>query len=241
MPNRIIKESICTSETIDQLSAEEECLFYRIIVNCDDYGRADARIAVLASRCYPLRSSVIKHNLLIKMLNKLQDVGLLYLYCDGKYLQVKTWELHQQIRAKRSKFPAPGESDINGYHLISNDSICHRNPIQSESESESESKLMFDKFYLEYPRKKAPADARKAWAKINPNEYESIMNGLAKAKASNDWQKENGQYIPYPATFLNGRRWEDEYDSMPNKPQLSIAQQSIVDFVKQIREENHDA
>lgn len=38
MPSRIIKESICTSETLAALSAEAERLFYRIIVKCDDYG-----------------------------------------------------------------------------------------------------------------------------------------------------------------------------------------------------------
>jgi hypothetical protein len=31
---------------------------------------------------------------------------------------------------------------------------------------------------------------------------------------SADWTKNNGQYIPLPATYLNGRRWEDE----PGKP-----------------------
>ena len=25
-----------------------------------------------------------------------------------------------------------------------------------------------------------------------------------------DWLKENGKYIPFPATYLNGKRWEDE-------------------------------
>ena len=36
MPNRIIRESICTSDSIDKLSWFEEVLFYRLIVNCDD-------------------------------------------------------------------------------------------------------------------------------------------------------------------------------------------------------------
>ena len=42
MPNRIIKESICTSCEIDSLTPEQEVFFYRLIVNCDDYGRMDA-------------------------------------------------------------------------------------------------------------------------------------------------------------------------------------------------------
>ena len=49
MPNRILKESVCTSDSIDSLSWFEECLFYRLIVNCDDYGRFDGRVAVIKS------------------------------------------------------------------------------------------------------------------------------------------------------------------------------------------------
>lgn len=45
MPNRMIKESICTSETLAQLTPEEERLFYRLLVNADDFGRFDGRAA----------------------------------------------------------------------------------------------------------------------------------------------------------------------------------------------------
>ena len=50
MPNRIIKESICTSETLDKLNWFEEVFWYRLIVTCDDFGRMDARIPILKSR-----------------------------------------------------------------------------------------------------------------------------------------------------------------------------------------------
>ena len=54
--NRIIKESICASDTIDQLTYFEEVFFYRLIVNCDDYGRFDARLPILKARLFPLKS-----------------------------------------------------------------------------------------------------------------------------------------------------------------------------------------
>ena len=38
MPSRILKESICTSESLAYLSAEAEVLFYRLIVKADDFG-----------------------------------------------------------------------------------------------------------------------------------------------------------------------------------------------------------
>ena len=55
MSNRILKESICASENIDGLSAFQETFFYRLIVNCDDYGRMDARAKILAARLFPLK------------------------------------------------------------------------------------------------------------------------------------------------------------------------------------------
>jgi len=130
MPNRIIKESICTSDTIDQLSWFEEVFFYRLIVNCDDYGRFDARTPILKARLFPLKSVTEKQ--ISDALNKLSTVGIVTVYeYDGRpYLQLVTWDKHQQIRAKKSKYPAP---DVACNHMISDDIKCPRNPIQSES------------------------------------------------------------------------------------------------------------
>lgn len=110
MPNRIIKESICTSESVDQLTAFQETVFYRLIVNCDDFGRLDARAKILKSKLFPLKD--IRTDQIEESLKALSSAELVVLYTvDGKpFLQMKTWEKHQQIRAKKSKYPAP-ESD----------------------------------------------------------------------------------------------------------------------------------
>ena len=139
MPNRIIKESICTSDNIDQLSAFQETVFYRMIVNCDDYGRMDARPKILASKLFPLKD--IRANQMEEALRALTSAELVILYeVDGKpFLQMKTWERHQQIRAKKSKYPGSECGKIISgsicKQMIADDSKCPRNPIQSESES----------------------------------------------------------------------------------------------------------
>lgn len=152
MPNRILKESICVSDSIDGLGWFEEVLFYRLIVNCDDYGRFDGRPAIIKNRLFPL-----KENLTVKTvsgaINKLVSAGLVTLYVfEGKpYLYLPTWNHHQSVRAKRSKYPAP-ESDCMSSEehesickqMISDDCKCSRNPIQSESISESESESESD-------------------------------------------------------------------------------------------------
>jgi hypothetical protein len=72
---------------------------------------------------------------------------------------------------------------------------------------------LFDQFWQLYPRKKNKGQAERVWAKLRPNDelFASILAGLERAKASYDWQKEGGKYIPYPATWLNAKGWEDEY------------------------------
>ena len=54
MPSRILKESICTSESLAYLSAEAEVLFYRLIVKADDFGLYYGSPKILASLLFPL-------------------------------------------------------------------------------------------------------------------------------------------------------------------------------------------
>ena len=61
---------------------------------------------------------------------------------------------------------------------------------------------------------------------------EAIMNGLEKWKGSDQWLKEDGQYIPYPATWLNKRRWEDPPEKR-EKPAPVPAKQVIAQQYEQ--------
>ena len=138
MPNRILKESICTNEQIDGLTAFEETVFYRLIVICDDFGRFDGRISVLKGRMFPLRDDKLKTEALQKAMKSLVQAGLVKFYkAEGKpYLHLTGWERNQQRRAKFSKFPAPEDADLeeipasegNGNHLPSNDGGCGEEP-----------------------------------------------------------------------------------------------------------------
>lgn len=73
----------------------------------------------------------------------------------------------------------------------------------------------FATFWEKYPRKISKAAAEKAWKKAKPD-LQTVLNTIERAKASTDWQKDKGQFIPYPATWLNDRRWEDEIAGIPS-------------------------
>jgi len=70
----------------------------------------------------------------------------------------------------------------------------------------------FVRFWLVYPRHVAKKAALQAWGKLapTPEQVEQLMVALDAAKRSGDWLREGGRFIPHPATWLNGRRFEDE-------------------------------
>ena len=70
----------------------------------------------------------------------------------------------------------------------------------------------FDRFWVAYPRHQGKEAARKTWEKLNPDAalLAEMLAALERQRASDQWRRDGGQFIPYPATWLNGRRWEDE-------------------------------
>lgn len=114
MPDRIIRESICTSETLSLLSDFEERFWHRLIVNCDDFGRFYANPSILRGKLFPLADGKTKKDM-SDALNKLASVGLVELYTvDGKpFLHVAKWSKYQRTRATKSKFPAPEDGVMN--------------------------------------------------------------------------------------------------------------------------------
>ena len=219
MPNRILKESICSSDSINELSWFEECLFYRLIVNCDDYGRFDGRTAIIKNRLFPLKDGITAksvENALIKLVN----AGMVVMYeFDGKpFLYLPRWSEHQSIRNKRSKYPDPSEceemkaSASNCNQLHANVPVIQsESESKKESESESKTRAMFSEWWGKYPRKVDKQDAVKAWDKLKLTDdiYKAIMDGLEKWVEY--WDERNEpDFIPHPSTWINKRRWESE-------------------------------
>ena len=70
----------------------------------------------------------------------------------------------------------------------------------------------FDQFWAAYPRRQGKADARKAWRTMRKQlpELNAITDAIQNQKRSQQWTKDGGQFIPYPAVWLRGGRWADE-------------------------------
>jgi hypothetical protein len=70
----------------------------------------------------------------------------------------------------------------------------------------------FDSFWRFYPRKAGKEAARKAWAKLRPDEHimQMIADNVKERVEKGEWRKDNQSYILHASTYLNQKRWEDE-------------------------------
>lgn len=146
------------------------------------------------------------------------------------------------------------EHRVNSPCIKRGKSVDHKNQNQiSESnkdfkDSSSNRDLMeFDIFWKVYPRRVGKGAARKAWIKAVKNGFGTgaIIAGVHRSKKSFDWYKDGGQFIPYPATWLNQERWLDEVQGSPSPgnpatsnptkidPQLKKLQDVEIELIKQ--------
>ena len=146
MPNRIIKESITTSEKLASLSDFEFRLWIGLITQADDAGRGDARPAVIKGRVFPFRERLTVKDI-GSSLRALADKGCVTLYEIGgrPYFYFPNWSKHQRIRDCKPKYPEPTDDSLRQVAADCGEArqsaaIIQSNPIQSESESESEYK-----------------------------------------------------------------------------------------------------
>ena len=75
----------------------------------------------------------------------------------------------------------------------------------------------FARFWRAYPKKRSKGQAERAFFRIDPDELllATMIATIERATTSEDWLKEGGKYIPYPATWLGARGWEDEMTAPP--------------------------
>lgn len=289
MPNRILRESICKSRSINNLTSFEETLFYRLIVICDDYGRYDADAKILKGYLFPLKD--VTASQIEKALWSLVREEMVQIYeSNGQpYLQLLNWEKYQNVRNQKSKYPKPPETASKSNKLSAIENNCEQLQanvpvIQSVSLSVSESSLSsetdarsasksgserasdrkntekaekatelsekpnvimqwFSEFWEIYPKKQAMGEAEEAWLRLNPTAevHTQILETLRKAVSCDEWQKENGRFIPHPAKWLEQKRWKDEitptiqqhtpiYETTKEVPKNELTPEEMAEF-----------
>ncbi len=233
MPNRILRDGILTSEAVSSLSWAAEVFYRRLMSVADDHGRFHSTQKLLRAACYPLHIDKVSDSDIGKWTTECVAAGLVRVYpaSDGKrYLEIV--KFGQQVRSK-SKFPEPTEDehltndvqsqppDSNCAQQIANahldvfvSGVVGEGDLLAQPAPKARASLVdnFDEFWQAYPKKRAKDDAMKAFAKRKPDRdlLDKMLKAIEAQKRSDDWLKDGGQFIPYPATWLNDARWMDE-------------------------------
>lgn len=110
----------------------------------------------------------------------------------------------------------------------------HARATETETETETDTphtpqggndpnySLEFERFYRSYPKRVGKGAAWKAWGKLKPSKalQARMIEAVETQKSWPQWRRDNGQYIPHPATWINQARWDDEpeQDIVPDRP-----------------------
>ncbi|HKN01012.1 MAG TPA: hypothetical protein VJX23_10895 [Candidatus Binataceae bacterium] len=205
------------------VSAGAERMHWRLITVADDFARFNAEPSVLVATCFPLMIREITDKQVEAWLAELITAGVArtYTVSGTRYGYFVNWAKYQQTRAQKSKFPEPPASDSGCNHLRAD--VAEKNATRSDSNTEKtdtisnidhpdlETAPTFERFYLAYPRHKAREAAEKAWNKLAPAQRIRVLADIERRKAT-EWAGKDPHYLPFPASYLNGKRWTDEIE-----------------------------
>lgn len=133
---------------------------------------------------------------------------------NGKTAARERWAKKQALAALQHANALPTQSEGNA-----NQNQNQNKATTLEQNAKAFARESFELFWTTYPRKKNKGQAERAWMKLKlePDLFGVIMGALRIASSSQDWAREAGRYIPYPATWVNARGWQDEQQSAPPK------------------------
>ena len=93
-----------------------------------------------------------------------------------------------------------------------------------------------EKFWSAYPRKGGREKLEAVWKILLPAQelLETMLKTLEVQKKSPEWKKESGRFIPFPAKWLQDRKWEDaKYpEAVPALPPIKREVYSSEDLAK---------
>ena len=120
----------------------------------------------------------------------------------------------ESVRSKKQNTDTDTDTDTDKPPISPKGEQKKRAPKKGEMSAESGA--LFEEWYAGYPRKVNRGQAEKAWEKISPDALLAarMIQAVEKQKRLHDWQKDGGVYIPHPASWLNGKRWEDDIDGI---------------------------
>lgn len=242
---RYLKPEFFSDEDLAELPFETRLTFAGLWCFADREGRLEDRPKFLKAMIFPYDKVDIEEHLNIlcrpKSTNGIPFI-IRYKSDHIKLIEIINWHKHQKPHhtEKPSVFP-PGPSieekesnkekeeniKIMGMGMekqneasreLRNGSITVKRRLKKIDEYNC---LFFKEFWKCYPKKIGKGKAWEEWNKISIEKDENLIKKMITVinqfKITDQWQKNNGQYIPNPATWLHQKRWEDEIEVKKDK------------------------
>ena len=150
---------------------------------------------------------------------------------DGKYLAI---EVDRNSPRQKSVHKLLGLQGFGKLILLRNGgSDAFKDcPVDVIALSCNQTQDAFETFWDAYPRHVAKDKARTAFKAVPLKEIPALMESLEKHKRSDQWTKDGGQFIPYPAKWLNEKRWKGDAPPTGKGKRTEYAQHAVetVDF-----------
>jgi hypothetical protein len=180
---------------------------YPLLVACsDDFGRQSGDAFTVKHAVFP--SSPRPEEDFARALQSMEAAGLIRWYAanGSQVIEIVDFEEHQPGLHKRTKSKFPG----NFPEIPSEEKRTEQK--RTEPKGVDELRARFDRFWDSYPRKVGKDAAWGEFKKRTPGDdlTDAMIAAVTLQRASAQWQKEGGQYIPNPRTWLHQGRWEDE-------------------------------
>ena len=211
-------ENLFIEQAIDRFGHFGYAAYFMLIEVLDRHGTGDILTISRKALAKKLRC---KPKSLGNVLGMFRESGRVRLEDSGEILTIeipKFRKRQSKLKSKvRSMFPqcspnVPQEGEGEGEGDKKEKEKKQPLAQPSTKATQREDPQEFVEWWEAYPSKVGRLAAVKIWKKQVQGKVElsKMLSILEKQKASDQWQKEGGQFIPNPATYLNQGRWDDE-------------------------------
>lgn len=139
-------------------------------------------------------------------LKRLEKTGEITINSQTKFsiISMANYDKYQSVQqTTNNQLTTPKE-----YKNIDSKESIKRKEIHKEKKSDER----FDELWKAYPKHVNKAKAKEKFEKMKVDDelFQKMLDSIERFKQTDNWKKDNGQFVPHLTTWLNQQRWEDE-------------------------------
>jgi hypothetical protein len=204
---RMVDPKFWSDDKIIELQPISRLCFIGLWNFCDDNGVHKNNAKVIKAEIFPADDMSIKD--IEKIVNDLLECGLLEISEDDLLLRMRNWNIYQKINRPQPSTLVFTERSLNVHGTVTPNRI-EKNIIE---DSNGQTDELFEEFYSLYPRKVQKERAKRSFKKLSTTIKVTAIESLKKHIENWSIKRVEKEFIPHPASWINGRSWKDELET----------------------------